>query len=75
MKLNPNEAINAGTINGACAMEVQDMVGSIEIGKKANLIITEEMSSINYIPYSMGENIINKVIINGEIYHDSETNY
>ena len=75
MRLSPNEAINAATINGSHAMELENMVGSIEKGKKANLILTEEISSINYIPYSMGENIINKVIINGKIYCDSETNY
>jgi len=75
MKLTPNEVINATTINGAHAMELQHLVGDIQKGKKANLIITKEIPSINYIPYSMGENNIQKVIINGEIYHDSETNY
>ena len=52
-----------------------DVLGSLASRKsKANLIITKEIPSINYIPYSMGENNINKVIINGKIYHDSETN-
>ena len=55
-------------------MEVNQSLGDISKGKKANLIITEEIPSINYIPYSMGENIINKVIINGKVYSDSETN-
>ena len=75
MKLTPTEAINAATINGAHAMELEKTHGTIEKGKIANLIITKPIPSINYIPYSMGENIINKVIINGKIYHDSETNY
>ena len=75
MKITPTEAINAATINGAFAMEVNKLLGNIKKGKKANLIITEEIPSINYIPYSMGENNITKVIINGKIYHDSETNY
>lgn len=75
MQLTPNEAINAATINGSFAMEINDVLGNIKKGKKANLIITEEIPSINYIPYSMGENNIAKVIINGKIYHDSETNY
>ena len=75
MKMTPKEAINSATINGACAMELENTVGTIQIGKKANLIITKDIPSINYIPYSIAENNINKVIINGEIYHDSETNY
>ena len=74
MNLKPNEVINAGTINGACAMEIQNITGTIEIGKLANILITEPIESINYIPYSIGENIINKVIINGKTYFDSETN-
>ena len=74
MKMTPTEAINAATINGAYAMELENKLGNIKKGKKANLIITEEISSINYIPYSMGENRINKVIINGKIYYDCETN-
>jgi len=56
-------------------MEVNNLLGNIKKKKKANLIITEEIPSINYIPYSMGENNITKVIINGKIYYDSETNY
>ena len=75
MKMTPKEAINSATINGAFAMETEDILGTIQIGKKANLIITNDIPSINYIPYSIAENNINKVIINGKIYHDSETNY
>ena len=74
MKLTPTEAINAATINGAFAMEINNTHGQIKKLEKANLIITEKIPSINYIPYSIGENIIDKVIINGQIYYDSETN-
>jgi imidazolonepropionase len=66
MKMLPEEAINAATINGAYAMELQHEVGSITIGKKANLIFTKQIPSIAYIPYSFGNNLIDKVMINGE---------
>ena len=58
---NSNSTINATTINGAYAMEVGDILGNIQKGKKANLIITKKIPSINYIPYSMGENNIHMV--------------
>ena len=66
MKMTPEEAINAATINGAYAMGVLDICGSITIGKKANLIITKKIPSYNYLPYAFGENHIDSVIINGE---------
>ena len=62
----PEEAINAATINGAFAMGVQNETGSITIGKKANLIFTKPISSLPYLPYSFGSNLIDKVMINGE---------
>jgi imidazolonepropionase len=65
MKMLPEEAINAATINGACAMELQDEVGSISIGKKANLIFLKPIPSIAYLPYSFGHNLIDKVMLNG----------
>ena len=67
MKMLLGEAINAATINGAFAMEVQDKVGSITVGKKANLVITKQIPSLAYLPYSFGTNHIDKVIINGEM--------
>jgi len=67
MKMLPEEAINAATINGAYAMGLQDEVGSITVGKKANLIFTKSISSLAYLPYSFGSNLIDKVMINGEI--------
>ena len=67
MKMLPEEAINAATINGAYAMELQNEVGSITIGKKANLIFTKSIPSLAYLPYAFGTNLIEKVMINGEI--------
>jgi len=66
MKMLPEEAINAATINGACAMELENEVGSIELGKTANLIFTKPIPSLAYIPYCFGTNLIDKVMINGE---------
>ena len=66
MKMLPEEAINAATINGAYAMELQEMNGSITIGKKANFIFTKPIPSLAYIPYSFGTNLIDKVMMNGE---------
>lgn len=65
MKLLPEEAINAATINGAFAMELEKEVGSITIGKRANLIFTHPIPSLAYLPYSFGTNLIDKVMING----------
>lgn len=65
MKMTPEEAINAATINGAYAMGVSEQLGSICIGKKANLIITTTMNHYNEIPYNFSNNIIEQVIING----------
>jgi imidazolonepropionase len=66
MKMTPEEAINAATINGAYAMGVQNEVGSITKGKRANLIITKPIPSYYQIPYSFGTNLIDKVLINGK---------
>ena len=67
MKMTPEEAINAATINGAYAMGIEKQYGSITRGKKANLIITKQIPSYYYLPYSFGENNIETVIINGQI--------
>ena len=66
MKMLPEEAINAATINGAYAMEMQNELGSITVGKKANLIFTKPIPSLAYLPYSFGSNLIDKVMIAGE---------
>ena len=65
MKMTPEEAINAATINGAFAMNVTYQVGSITKGKLANFIITKEIPSYGFIPYSFGSNLIDEVYING----------
>ncbi len=66
MKMLPEEAINAATLNGAYAMELEKEVGSISTGKKANLIFTKSIPSLAYLPYSFGSNLIDRVMINGE---------
>ena len=66
MKMLPEEAINAATINGAFAMGLENELGSIRVGKKANLIFTKAMPSLSYWPYSFGDNMIDKVMIGGE---------
>jgi imidazolonepropionase len=65
MKMHPHEAINAATINGAYAMDVENDLGSIQIGKKANFIFLKPINSINFIPYAFGSNLIEKVMIKG----------
>ena len=65
LKMSPEEAINAATINGAFAMNASKEYGSISIGKKASIIITKELTSYRQIPYHFGNNPIYKVMING----------
>ncbi len=65
MKMLPEEAINAATINGAFAMGLEEMMGSITKGKLANLIFTKPIPSISYLPYAFGSNLIKSVMING----------
>lgn len=69
LKMLPEEAINAATLNGAAAMEISAEMGSIAIGKKANLFLTKSMPSIAFLPYSFGQSQIETVILNGEIYN------
>jgi imidazolonepropionase len=64
MKMTPQEAINACTINGAAALEMCHKIGKIKVGHLANLIITKPMHNEALIPYSFGENIIQQVIVN-----------
>jgi imidazolonepropionase len=65
MRMLPEEAINAATINGAYAMELGEQLGSITPGKKANLIFTKPIPSLAYLPYAFGNDHIDKVMING----------
>ena len=67
MKMTPEEAINAATLNSAYSMGIEDKYGSVTRGKKANLIITKEVPSYLYLPYAFGENNIDKVLINGKL--------
>jgi imidazolonepropionase len=67
MKLTPEEAINAATINGAYAMGVGDTHGSICVGKRANVLITKEIPSIYYLPYAYTSDLIDSVILGGEV--------
>jgi len=65
LKMLPEEAINAATINGACAMGLSSTHGSITVGKKANIIITKPLHSYAELPYYYGSNLIEKVYLNG----------
>ena len=67
MKMTPEEAINAATINGAYAMGISNTHGSIAIGKKANFIITKPIPSYYQLPYAFGSNLIETVFIEGKI--------
>jgi imidazolonepropionase len=66
MKMTPNEAINAATINGAYAMNLNEELGSITKGKLASFFITKEIASHNIIPYNFGNNQIQSVYIKGK---------
>jgi imidazolonepropionase len=66
MKLTPEEAINAATINGAYAMNLSDKLGSISKGKLANFLITKPITSYNFIPYNFGNSCVDQVYIKGE---------
>jgi imidazolonepropionase len=67
MKMTPEEAINAATINGAYAMELSEEVGSITKGKLANVFITKPMSSIAFLPYAFGSDMVETVILGGKV--------
>ena len=67
LKMLPEEAFNALTINGAAALELGDKLGSITASRSANLIITKPVSSLAYLPYSFGAGWIEKVIIGGKV--------
>ena len=62
MKMTPEEALNALTINAAYAMELSDTHGTISLGKKTPIIITKEIPSLAYIPYAFGDNHIDRFI-------------
>lgn len=66
MKMTPQEALNAATINAAYAMGITDVLGTITPGKDASFIITKKIPSIEFIPYAFGSDIIDQVIIKGK---------
>jgi len=66
-RMLPNEVINASSLNGAYAMDIQDVLGSIVVGKKASVIITKALNSITELFYYFGENNIDQVIVEGKI--------
>ena len=70
LKMLPEEAIHAATINSAYAMGVEKELGSITKGKRANLFITKEMNSLAYLPYRFWNDLIETVIINGEVWEN-----
>lgn len=63
LKMTPNEAINSVTLNGAASLGMQKELGSIKVGKKASLIITKEIPSLEYIPYNYAHDNIQQVIV------------
>lgn len=69
MNLSPAEALTAATINAACALQKQEQIGSIEVGKKADLIIFD-VPNHNFLPYQFGVNLVSKVIKNGKVVVD-----
>jgi imidazolonepropionase len=68
MKMLPEEAINAATINSAYAMGINNTHGRIKAGMRANLFLTQPIPHYNYLPYSFGSDLIDTVIIGGELY-------
>ena len=67
MEMTPGEALAASTLNGAAAMELSEDLGSITIGKRANLIITRPMDSLSQIPYYFAKDPIGKIILSGKV--------
>ena len=70
MKMTPEEAINAATINTAFALELQATHGSITVGKEANIFITKPIPSVAYLPYAFGSNLIETVILKGKLINN-----
>jgi imidazolonepropionase len=72
MKLSPEEAINATTINGAYSLELSHEVGSITKGKLGNVIITKPMESLAIMPYFFGVDQVETTIISGAVFGSNQ---
>lgn len=70
LRLTPEEALSAMTLNGAYAMGLSDTHGSISRGKKANIIITDAVPSLAYLPYAFGKNCVHTTILNGQVVYE-----
>ncbi len=68
MKMLPEEAVNAATLNGAKAMELDADYGSIAVGKVANVFISSRIPSLAYLPYSFGSNLVSTVVLQGKVW-------
>ena len=67
MKLSPHQALDAVTCNSAMAMDAVEEVGSIGVGRRANLVVLQQdVQNLSYVPYAFGENNIKSVMIFGE---------
>ncbi len=71
-KMTPEEAILAATTNSAYPMNLSSQLGSIAVGKKANIFITKKIPSYSYLPYYFGENLVDEVILNGKVMSGNE---
>jgi len=71
MKMSPAEALSAATINAACAIGRQEEIGSLEVGKKADIIVFD-VPNHNFLPYQFGVNLVSKVIKSGKVVVDFE---
>jgi imidazolonepropionase len=71
MKMTPEEAINAATVNGAYALQLEKQVGSITRGKLANFFITKPIPSYGFIPYAFGSQLIEQVYLKGQLINES----
>ena len=71
MNLTTEEAVTALTINGAAALNIADTIGSIDIGKKGDIIVLE-FPSYKYIPYHIGMSTVEKVVKNGNLVFEKE---
>lgn len=69
MNMTPQEALNATTINAAKTIELEEELGTIEIGKRANILISKKMNNLAYIPYAFGSQHIEQIILNGKHYN------